>query len=290
MDYKKNRFALSLILGFWCLIFLASFVYEFSFKGEITPAAIKYDSEGNVAGSAPFSPSLAHPLGTDRNGNDIVLRILEGAKYTLGFAIGVTFFRILLSFVLASLLTFQPPVIKGCIEKFFIPFQFIPSFILAAFFLMPIAQLDEQFLTIIFIGIPPIIILIKNEMELKLKNDYIQASYLLGASNVHILRKQLIPVLKPQFKIVFLQQLISTLQVLIHLGIFELFIGGVIEGGTFGDDEGSMNYLSYSGEWAGMIGQSKFELMTAPWIILGPGLAFVILFLSLNNILKRLNT
>jgi peptide/nickel transport system permease protein len=127
-------------------------------------------------------------------------------------------------------------------------------------------------------------------MELKLNKEYIQASYLLGASNLHILRKQLIPVLRPQFKIVYLQQLISTLQLLIHLGIFELFIGGVIKGGTFGDDEGSLNYLSYSGEWAGMIGQSKYELMTAPWIILGPGLAFVILFLSLNYVLRRLDT
>jgi peptide/nickel transport system permease protein len=37
-----------------------------------------------------------------------------------------------------------------------------------------------------------------------------------------------------------------------------------------------------------MIGQSKFDLMTAPWIVLGPGIAFTILILLLNIVLNYL--
>lgn len=48
--------------------------------------------------------------------------------------------------------------------------------------------------------------------------------------------------------------------------------------------------LSKSGEWAGMVGQSVSDLITAPWIVLAPSLAFVVLILIINIMVRQLDS
>jgi len=137
------------------------------------------------------------------------------------------------------------------------------------------------------VGIPPLIVLFSKEFQEILKMEYIEASFHLGASNFHIVLKHIIPVLRPRLIIVFLQQIISTLVLLLHLGIFQIFIGGQLEGAI---NEAGDQFLSKSGEWAGMVGQSVFDLITAPWIVLAPSFAFVLLILSINIMIRQLDS
>ncbi len=88
------------------LLLLASFVYEIGFENRAKPLMIKYDENGELAGRAPFPPSLLQPFGTDRNGNDLGLRLLEGAKYTILFAIGAAILRTLAGVITGSFFSF----------------------------------------------------------------------------------------------------------------------------------------------------------------------------------------
>ncbi|USK31635.1 hypothetical protein LIT25_13200 [Bacillus sp. F19] len=69
MNKKKLLFVFfpCVLIG---LLLLMSFIYEFGFKSQTTSVMIKYDENGDIAGRAPFPPSLKQPFGTDRNGND----------------------------------------------------------------------------------------------------------------------------------------------------------------------------------------------------------------------------
>lgn len=294
MNKKKLLFVYfpCILIG---LLLLMSFIYEFGFKSQTSSVIIKYVENGDIAGTAPFPPSLKQPFGTDRNGNDLGLGLLEGAKYTITFALGVSILRTLASVAAGSVFAFLPRSIQSLAKCFLIPYQYIPSFILVFVLIWPLnffkdeieytSMIAFQFSVIFIVGISPVMLLMSGEIKQILKEPYIEVSYHLGANNRHVIFKHILPVLNKRILIIFFQQMIQTLLLLIYLGVFEIFIGGDKPGGVFGDDERS---LSQSGEWAGMIGQSKFDLMTAPWIILGPGIAFIILILLLNIVINYL--
>src|SRR5690242_7129934 len=76
--YRSNRAAvvgLAILLAFLVLAAAA-------------PLVTPYDPEQTNLGDVSLDPSLAHPLGTDHLGRDILARILYGARYSLliGFA------------------------------------------------------------------------------------------------------------------------------------------------------------------------------------------------------------
>ncbi|MDG5471620.1 ABC transporter permease subunit [Jeotgalibacillus sp. ET6] len=284
------------VLVLLLLLLTASFVYEWGFKEGVKPVNMKPDAAGEMV-SPPFPPSFDHPLGTDRNGNDLSLRILNGAKYTLIFVFGVGLLRVVFSIFFGALLTFTWKPIRKLIETFMQPYINIPAFILVYFLAFAFLPIDEthgmvplmsfQFLVLTLVGIPLLMMVFSKEFGEILKMEYIHASFQLGASKRHIVLKHIIPVLRPRLMIVLLQQMISALILLLHLGVFQIFIGGELEGGIIGADEDLS--LSKSGEWAGMVGQSISDLVTAPWIVLAPSLAFVGLILLLNIIIRQVD-
>lgn len=287
---------LLLIIGLLLLVLFVSVVYSSIFKTDAEPERIRYNESGEVIGKAPFPPSLTHPLGTDKVGNDLAVRMIEGAKYTILFITGVSFLRILVSLIIAYFLVFPFKRISEWVETVFIPFKYIPGLILVLL-LSPdlkeaIVQMGflkiilYQFFLFVFIGIPILSAVLTKESRNVLKNEYIEASNQLGASSWRIYTKHIIPVLKDRLIVTFLQQLSINLLLLIQLGVFQYFIGGSKPGNIAAAEEVVPKYLSESGEWAGMIGQGKDEFLTAPWTFFGPlliSVVFLILTKSLVN-------
>lgn len=126
MMKNKSLWFLFLFIG---ALFCLSIVYNVFLSDKIEPQNIITSKDGKSE-VAPFPPSFQHPLGTDRAGNDIVLRLLEGFSYTFIFIFGVTVVRILLGGLFAYLLVFPLKRIKKWIQIFFMPFQFVPAFII----------------------------------------------------------------------------------------------------------------------------------------------------------------
>src|SRR4051794_11545363 len=96
---KANR---SKIILFGICIFLLlllglSFYFEFGVKAH-DPERFIYDSNGKFL-SPPFPSSFKHPLGTDKNGNDLLTKLIIGFKYTFLFSIVSTFFRMLAAII-----------------------------------------------------------------------------------------------------------------------------------------------------------------------------------------------
>jgi peptide/nickel transport system permease protein len=294
MKTKKGKNPLIILISLFVLVVVISYGYSLFFQDDIKPEKIVYDANGEVIDTAPFPPSLRHPLGTDRAGNDMLLRIIEGAKYTVLIVVGVAVIRFLVSLFISYLLVFPLRKIRGLILSFLLPFQYVPSFILVIVLsiglLSPNAQLSfwelifYQFMVILLVGIPILVNVLTDEMRNVLGSDFIEASYLLGATNFHVFIKQMIPVLYNRMSVLFLQQLSSALLLLIHLGVFQYFIGGKREGRVSGEGE-EAKYLSESGEWAGMIGQSIDDFLSAPWIFFGP-LTVATLFLLVLSFLS----
>lgn len=293
---KLSKIILFVICVFLLLLLSASFIFEFGVKKSIEPERLIYTSEGKVL-RPPFPSSIEQPLGTDKNGNDLLTKLIIGFKYTFFISVIVTFFRMMISIVCSLSILFLLKSIKSYIESFLTPFLYVPAFIL--FFLLASGEEEliinthgkyflifYQIIIIAIIGIPPLLSLFMKEFEQLLTKDYVIASRLLGASKVHIAIRQILPVFKKRFFIVFIQQTISTIILLIYLGVFQIFIGGKAKGGIVGEDDDK--FLSQSSEWGGMIGQSIFDMIHFPWLLLYPALATVCLILLLNITIKQL--
>lgn len=294
IKYNHPKLILYTIFVFISLLLATSFILEFGVNKTIESGKLIYSSDGKVL-RPPFPSSVEHPLGTDKNGNDLLIRLIIGFKYTFFISIIVTLVRLVIGTVCSlSILYFLKPI-RSYIESFLTPFLYVPAVIM----MILLAKEEEiiilkhgssflmfyQILIIVLIGTPPLIALLLKEFEQLLIKDFIIASRLLGASKLHISIKQIFPVFKQRFYIVFIQQTIATIVLLIHLGVFQIFIGGKAKGGIIGDEN---RFLSQSGEWGGMIGQSIFDMVRFPWLLIYPAGAVVGLILLLNITIKQL--
>jgi peptide/nickel transport system permease protein len=291
---NPSKIILSAIFVCLLLLLIASFVVEFAFKKTIAPERLVYVADGSVL-RPPFPSSFEHLLGTDRNGNDLLTKLIIGFKYTFLIPIGATFLRMILATVCSLYILFFLKPIKAYIESFLTPFLYVPAFIFY-FFLSGnegiIKSINGEYflifyqtLVIVFIGTPPLLSLLMKEFEQLLTKDYVIASRLLGASKFHLFLRQLFPAFKTRFYVVFIQQTITTIILLIHLGVFQHFIGGKAKGGIIGDEK---KFLSSSSEWGGMIGQSIMDMVHFPWLLLYPALAMIGLILLLNITIRQL--
>ncbi len=111
----------------------------------------------------------------------------------------------------------------------------------------------------------------------RIKNEeFMLAATVLGGSKWQRLKRHVWPHMLPSFLLLVAQQFVSTLLLLLHLGLLELFFGGTIIFGIEAD--------SVTKEWTGLIGQNFRHLTTHTWIVVIPILFYSMTILSGNLI------
>ena len=105
------------------------------------------------------------------------------------------------------------------------------------------------------------------------------AATVLGGSKWHRLKRHIWPHMLPSFLLLVAQQFVSTLLLLLHLGLLQLFFGGTI---TFS----GMDPDSVTKEWTGLIGQNFRHLTTHTWIVLIP-IAFYSMTILAGNLVSN---
>lgn len=290
--YKKTTIGAAILV----LLFLASYFYPLYGPEDFNKQTIIMDEKSKVIGRAPFPPSLEHIIGTDRNGADMHLLLLYGAKYTLITALVVAFLRVLFGGLMGVFLSLYAPLLKKYFKDFFIIFRYIPTVLLGIVVMLPVHGMFEkpvssviayQILMLVFLGFPSVTIFASELTDELTKTSFIRSSYLMGANKFHIIKRHLMPYFKSYGILFTIQQLLSTLQLTMHLGIFGYFLGGQTVGGIFGYDD-PPKPASLSNEWAGLIGQNLYDFIQAPWIIFGPIFGFLFVILIVNIMKKEL--
>jgi peptide/nickel transport system permease protein len=249
-----------------------------------------------VLGRAPFPPSNAHWLGTNRNGEDLHWLLLYGAKFTLITTFGVALLRVILGGIVGIFMSLWAPFLKSYFKDFFLTFRYIPAILIGIILMSPIVGgyydhvaissiVTYQIIILVFIGFPSVVLFASDITGELLKTSFVQSSYLMGASKFHIFKRHLLPYMRSYGVLFTVQQLLSTLHITMQLGIFGLFLGGLNREGVFGYDK-PPKPATLSNEWAGLIGQSFGDLILAPWVALIPALAyFLVIFIV--NIMKK---
>jgi peptide/nickel transport system permease protein len=293
--YKKMSFGCIFI---FFLVF-TSFAYSLFLHQSIPhpPEAI-YGNGHRLLDVPPYPPSKDFPLGVDRYGEDVLWKVLDGAKYTVIIALVVSVIRIIISVFAGMYYVMFLHRFTFFIETIIRAFRFIPAVILAYIFFVTIQSdtgrstvniLVHQVLILSFIGGIPLSGYIAAEVKGFLKNDFIKCSRSLGASKSWVIRKHILNFLRPKLLILFTQQVVQSLLILVHLGVLQMLIGKVKTlQGMNGISSNNSVTLSLSNEWSGLIGLSYREMMLDQWIVLGPSIAFVLTIYSFRLIEKGL--
>jgi peptide/nickel transport system permease protein len=259
----------------------------------------KYDDEGNLLGTPPFSPSEEPPFGTDTYGKQIFYQVIDGAKYTILIALGIAFMRILISLTISLLnpnakLSFLNDIVQATL---YIPTAVLAFIFMSALIVKQSSSLEPmslikfivlQGLVLVGIGMPPLISTFSEEIKSILRKDYIVNTFALGSRKPYVYYKHVLPELSVKLFLIFAQQAVQVLILLAHLGVLAIFLGGsrrLVLGDPMTPE---IVHIPLAGEWAGIIGMFFNKLQVAPWIILIPLAFFTVTIFALNLMMKGL--
>ncbi|WNB91794.1 hypothetical protein [Bacillus sp. NEB1478] len=289
------------LIGFIFIIALLIFSYNWpgildvNKEKSLELLSYKYNDKGIMIGVPPFKPSDEPPFGTDSVGKNLFYQIIDGAKYTILIALGIAFFRVLFSLVIALL---NPKSKFNFLDDLVQATLYIPGTILA--YMLMTALLSRQTvqpmsstkliimqcLILILIGVLPLISTFSKEINSLLNKDYIVSTIALGSKKTYVYYKHVLPELTTKLVLVFAQQMIQSLILLAHLGVLAIFIGGSLTL-MVGDPRSPTPFpIPLEGEWAGIIGMSYSKMMVTPWVILFPLAFFAVTIFAINLMIR----
>ncbi|MEH7076924.1 hypothetical protein [Neobacillus drentensis] len=288
--YKKTILGISLL----SFLFILSLLYPLYGPKDLNKVVLFiYDKKGEFAGVPPMPPSSYFPLGSDRNGQDILMLILYGAKFTIISAFSVAFLRVFIGGMLGIIFSLWLKRILPIVTDFLLVFKIVPPIIMTLFLMRRVSFFIEdaiynillyQIIILVIIGIPSVLLTTSGILEELKGKSFTLSSYLMGGSHYHVLKTQFTPYIKSYGVLMFVQQLLSSLVLIMYLGVFQIYIGGVSKTEVHGLEILNSN----SKEWAGLVGQNIYEFLRTPHIVLVPLICYFIIIIIINIIKKEL--
>lgn len=243
----------------------------FSLIAILAPIISPYDPSQIDVVNLLMSPSKNHLLGTDSLGRDILSRIIYGARISLGIGLIAVGIATGLGLILGSLAGFYGGLIDTLVMRFVDIMLCFPTFFLI---LAVIAILEPSIFNImVIIGLTswmgPARLIRAEILSLK-EREFIQAERAIGASNLRIISRHLIP------------NAIGPVLVNATLSI----AGAILL-------ESGLSFLGLGVQppipsWGNILIESKSTLGIAWWITVFPGLAILVTILGFNFIAEGL--
>jgi len=286
------------MLGFLfiSILLLLSLLNSIINDGSIRQVPILFDKNGNVIGTPPFAPSLRFPLGTDRNGYDMLHMMIQGAKFTIGIALLIMMLRMALAIMIGGTLGVYCKKWIPKLENFFDSFTVVPLTLIAYFILVNVLWMPSdgfphpfwkravfEVFVLTVLALPTLSFYIANDIRRVYREEFVQAAKILGGSKWHIFKVHVLPHVLENWVLLSIQQFIQVLMVLAHLGVLQLFFGGTYVDYMQIDPPKTTSY-----EWSGLIGDSYQVISITPWIPLIPIVFFSLTIISSQFILNGL--
>jgi peptide/nickel transport system permease protein len=211
-------------------------------------------------------PTREHPLGTDGLGRDVLVRLIHGARYSLGVGIISVGIGLSIGGLLGLLAGFVGGLVEGLIMRAMDIVLAFPAMLLA----IAIVAVRGPGLnnTMVAVGVVfiPIFARLARSMVLAVKeNEYVTAAICIGAPQSRILFRHIVPnVLSP-----------IIVQATLGLASAILWAAGL---GFLG-----LGQQPPEPEWGAMLSDSyKFLAKGAWWVIVSPGVAIMLTVLGFN--------
>ncbi|HWQ16382.1 MAG TPA: ABC transporter permease [Sulfolobales archaeon] len=253
--FKSNRAAYVSLYVVGLMIFIAIF-------GSLLTPYNPYDFD---LSRARQPPSLAHPFGTDELGRDILSRILEGAKYTIGISIASVLLGVVIGVILGLASGYLGGLWDTVIQRIVDVMLAFPTVLLAIALVASLGQGVVSLIIAIAISTFPVYArLVRGVVLQVVSEDYIAAARLLGKGKIYIMFRHVLPnSISP-----------IVVQATYYMGLSILLASAL---GFLG-----LGVPPPTPEWGAMIGSGRTYLFSSPHIVVFPGIFIMISALSFN--------
>lgn len=237
----------------------------------LSPLYVTYDAEKSSISERMLPPIgfdeglNGHILGTDQLGRDVLTRLLTGGTASLLIAAAAVFLQVLLGSTLGIIAGYIGGIIDKIIMRACDVFLALPNIILA---IAVMAVMGTSVLNLIAVltisGWVRYCKVVRNNVMVVKKQEFVSASKVLGASNLHIMFRQILPNVTTPIIILASSRFGNAILVEAALSFLNLGIPAPTP------------------SWGNMIADGRQFLATSPWLVLAPGVALMITVLAFN--------
>lgn len=237
-------------------------VYAFAFLG---PFVWRVPPEMTNAMQVLAGPSLAHPLGTDDLGRDVLARLLSGARITLVVGLAAMATALSLGTLVGALAAFYGGVADAVLMRLTDGMMAVPAFFLI---LVVITVTGPSIVTIVLVigavSWMSVARVVYGETLRWKGRDFVVAAEALGFRRGRILLRHVLP------------QAVPSLTVSATLGVAYAIL-----------TESAISYLGLgvqapAASWGNMLQKAQQYVFTAPSLAVYPGLAVTVVVLAFN--------
>jgi peptide/nickel transport system permease protein len=244
------------VLGFMVFVLAAIFA----------PLLTPYDPIKLDASMGLRPPSVAHPFGTDQLGRDVLTRVIYAARIDLQIGlIGVTIPLVIGTFVglIAGYVGGWTDTVISRVIDVVIAFPFLVLVIAIVAMLGP--GLINLYIAVSLVSWVLYARIVRGETLALKRREYVVAAHGLGFGNGRVMFRHVLPNALAPALVFGMSDFVLDVQ----LGATLSFFGLGVQAPT--------------PEWGLMIAESRNFILTAPWVVIFPGLAIVALsfFVSL---------
>lgn len=213
----------------------------------------------------PYAPNAAHWFGTDQLGRDIFSRVIYGVRTSLFIGVVVRGGVMLLGVTLGLVAGYWPGVVRASILRFTeIMLSFPPLLIAMAVTAVLQPSLSTVTIALIVVGWPDVVRLVYGQVLVAREMLYVEAARSLGASEVRILLRHVVP------------NILETIVVAFSMGI----PGAVMY-------EAGLSFFGFglqppTPSLGSIISDGRGYMTVAPWYTVFPGLTLAMLVLAFN--------
>jgi peptide/nickel transport system permease protein len=213
--------------------------------------------------AAPLTPG--HLLGTDQLGRDVLARLLHGLRWSLSTALSATLLAFAAGTALGLVAARSRSFLGTAIRQITAFAQSFPVFVLAVAL---VAIVGNGFLAVVLVlGLvtwPVFCRVVQAEAASLFAREYVLAAEMLQMSAARLYLRHVLPGLVP------------SLSVLVAFHFADMLIA-----------ESALSFLGIgaplgSATWGSMLQESRAYLLNAPWLLLAPAGAVVLLVITAN--------
>ncbi|MBO8155901.1 MAG: ABC transporter permease [Bacillaceae bacterium] len=211
------------------------------------------------------APSSDHWLGTDELGRDIYSRIVYGSRISIQIGVIAVGISMVIGVLLGIVAGYFGRWIDNIIMRFIDILMAFPSILLAIALVAVLGpSLTNAMIAVGIVGVPHFARIVRSTVLSIKETEYIEAARASGVRNGEILFRHILP-----------------------NSMAPIIVQATLSIGTAILDAAGLSFLGLGAqppkpEWGAMLSDGQAALQTAPWVIMFPGLAILIVVLGFN--------
>lgn len=256
---RKNKLA---VVGFMIMIFMIASIVIASFVFDYEEDILKQDLQNKLQ-----PPSAEHWFGTDPYGRDLFARVLYGGRKSLFVGFAVVTFTLLIGGAFGAISGYYGGKVDNIIMRFMDVWLAIPEMLLAIAIVTAFGPgFRNLIIALVVAAIPKYARLVRASVMSVKGTEFIEAAKAVGSSDLRIILEHIIPNTLP----------VVIVQVTLGIGTTILIAAGLSFLG--------LGVKPPEPEWGIILAEGKDYIRYSPYPVLFPGLAIMLVVMSLNFI------